>query len=197
MITPPYTVEARPDTGLYNAKLGMWLFLAAELMFYGALLSSYVFLRTAGQAWPAGADVLPLKLAALNGLVLTLVCIAVSRSWAGFYGEVAGRPWAGLGIAVTLGAVSALLITLEHGLLLRGGASPATSTFYGIYFVMTGVQWLHVVCATLYAAYLLGPGRGLYAADPIRFRNRLECAGLFWHFLAFMWLGILVLFYLV
>jgi cytochrome c oxidase subunit 3 len=36
----PYTVEARPDTGLYNDKVGIWLFLASEVMLFGALFST-------------------------------------------------------------------------------------------------------------------------------------------------------------
>ena len=42
----PYTVEERPETGLYNAKFGVWLFLASEVMLFGALFSAYVLLRT-------------------------------------------------------------------------------------------------------------------------------------------------------
>jgi len=41
----PYTSHARPDTGLFNAKLGIWLFLASEVMLFGALFSSYILLR--------------------------------------------------------------------------------------------------------------------------------------------------------
>ena len=41
----PYEVTARPDTGLYNAKLGIWLFLASEVMLFGGLFSAYIFLR--------------------------------------------------------------------------------------------------------------------------------------------------------
>ena len=41
----PYTVTARPDTGLWNAKVGIWLFLASEVMLFGGLFSSYIFLR--------------------------------------------------------------------------------------------------------------------------------------------------------
>src|SRR5437867_11774529 len=41
----PYTVTARPDTGLWNAKVGIWLFLASEVMLFGGLFSAYVFLR--------------------------------------------------------------------------------------------------------------------------------------------------------
>ena len=41
----PYTVEVRPDTGLTNGKLGIWLFLASEVMLFGALFSTYIILR--------------------------------------------------------------------------------------------------------------------------------------------------------
>ena len=41
----PYTVEERPDTGLANGKLGIWLFLASEVMLFGALFSTYIILR--------------------------------------------------------------------------------------------------------------------------------------------------------
>ena len=37
----PYTTEVRPDTGLTNPKLGVWLFLASEVMLFGSLFSSY------------------------------------------------------------------------------------------------------------------------------------------------------------
>ena len=43
----PYAPTARPDTGLYNAKLGIWLFLASEVMLFGGLFSAYVFMRIA------------------------------------------------------------------------------------------------------------------------------------------------------
>jgi cytochrome c oxidase subunit 3 len=45
----PYTVETRPDTGLTNGKLGIWLFLASEVMLFGALFASYVMLRVGNE----------------------------------------------------------------------------------------------------------------------------------------------------
>ena len=50
----PYTVDIRPDTGLNNVKLGIWLFLASEVMLFGGLFSSYVLLRVGAEAgtWP-------------------------------------------------------------------------------------------------------------------------------------------------
>ena len=50
----PYTVEARPDSGLTNGKFGIWLFLASEVMLVGALFSTYIILRTGALEWPHG-----------------------------------------------------------------------------------------------------------------------------------------------
>jgi cytochrome c oxidase subunit 3 len=50
----PYTLTARPDTGLYNGKLGIWLFLASEVMLFGALFTAYLFVRLGAEdgTWP-------------------------------------------------------------------------------------------------------------------------------------------------
>ena len=50
----PYTVEARPDSGLTNGKFGIWLFLASEVMLFGALFSTYIILRVGAAEWPHG-----------------------------------------------------------------------------------------------------------------------------------------------
>jgi cytochrome c oxidase subunit 3 len=78
----PYTTEARPDTGLYNAKVGIWLFLASEVMLFGALFSSYILLRVgAGQgAWPHG--LLNIPIGTFNTAVLITSSVTVVLSWA-------------------------------------------------------------------------------------------------------------------
>jgi cytochrome c oxidase subunit 3 len=50
----PYTLTARPDTGLYNGKLGIWLFLASEVMLFGAIFTAYLFVRLGAEdgTWP-------------------------------------------------------------------------------------------------------------------------------------------------
>ncbi len=69
----PYTVKPRPDTGLANPKLGIWLFLASEVMLFGGLFSSYIFLRVgADYAWPFH------DLKVWPGLTNTFVLIASS-----------------------------------------------------------------------------------------------------------------------
>jgi cytochrome c oxidase subunit 3 len=78
----PYTVEARPDTGLYNAKLGIWLFLASEVMLFGGLFSAYILLRVGAPEgyWPLGWLNVPLGTA--NTLVLITSSITTVLAWA-------------------------------------------------------------------------------------------------------------------
>lgn len=78
----PYTIESRPDTGVYNAKLGIWLFLASEVMLFGGLFSAYILLRVGAEpgAWPHGW--LDVKLGAINTIVLALSAITTLLAWA-------------------------------------------------------------------------------------------------------------------
>ncbi len=78
----PYTVEPRADTGLYNAKVGIWLFLASEVMLFGALFSSYILLRVGAPEgyWPHGW--LNVPVGTLNTLVLITSSITTVMAWA-------------------------------------------------------------------------------------------------------------------
>lgn len=82
----PYTSTIRPDTGLYNGKLGMWLFLASEVMLFGALFSSYVLLRVGAEegTWPHG--LLNIPIGAFNTLVLITSSVTVALSWTALKG---------------------------------------------------------------------------------------------------------------
>src|SRR5690348_5438845 len=77
----PYAVYPRPDTGVYNAKVGIWLFLASEVMLFGALFSAYVLIRvgTPPGEWPHGWQ--NVTLGTLNTLVLALSAITTLMAW--------------------------------------------------------------------------------------------------------------------
>jgi len=77
----PYTIENRPDTGVYNAKLGMWLFLASEVMLFGGLFSSYILLRVGAPpgTWPHGW--LNVPLGTINTGLLSLSAITTLMAW--------------------------------------------------------------------------------------------------------------------
>jgi cytochrome c oxidase subunit 3 len=76
----PYAIHPRPDTGLYNAKVGIWLFLASEVMLFGGLFSAYVLLRVGADQWPHGW--LSVPLGTTNTLILALSAITTLLAWA-------------------------------------------------------------------------------------------------------------------
>lgn len=81
----PHTVSPRTDTGLYNAKIGIWLFLASEVMLFGGLFSTYIFLRMGsasvpGYVWPMHALNVPMGF--INTLVLIGSSVTVILAWA-------------------------------------------------------------------------------------------------------------------
>ncbi len=77
----PYTVKPRPDTGIYNAKVGIWLFLASEVMLFGGLFSAYVLLRVGADEgmWPHGW--LDVRFGTLNTILLALSAITTLLAW--------------------------------------------------------------------------------------------------------------------
>ena len=76
----PYTVEERPDTGLTNGKLGIWLFLASEVMLFGALFSTYIILRMGAPEWPHGE--LNVWLGMANTFILIGSSVTMVMAWA-------------------------------------------------------------------------------------------------------------------
>ena len=78
----PYTAHARPDTGLFNAKVGIWLFLASEVMLFGALFSAYVLLRVGADpgTWPH--SLLNIPIGTFNTFVLITSSVTVVLGWA-------------------------------------------------------------------------------------------------------------------
>ena len=87
----PYVSKNRPDTGLYNAKLGIWLFLASQVMLFGALFSAYILLRVGADSgtWPHG--LLSVPLGTINTLVLIGSSVTVVLSWAALKMNQFGR----------------------------------------------------------------------------------------------------------
>jgi cytochrome c oxidase subunit 3 len=78
----PYTVSTRPDTGLWNAKIGIWLFLASEVMLFGGLFSAYIFLRIDAPPgrWPHG--LLNVPVGTMNTAILIASSVTVVLAWA-------------------------------------------------------------------------------------------------------------------
>lgn len=197
MMQIPYTVETRPDTGLYNSKLGIWLFLASEVMLFGALFSSYVLLRVGAATWPHGADILNVPLATLNTMVLITSSVTMVMSWTSLkMGNFSAYKKYML-LTFLCGVGFMVIKTIEYTAKFSHGLYPKNDTFMAIYFTLTGLHGLHVLGGMVVMAYLLGPGAKMWKTDPGRFTNRVEVTGLYWHFVDLVWIFLFPLLYLL
>ncbi len=193
----PYTVKIRPDTGLNNAKLGIWLFLASEVMLFGALFASYILLRTGASVWPTGRTILSVPMATLNTVVLIASSVTMVMAWASLARNQFPRFKIWMGLTILLGLVFLVVKYFEYSGKFHHGLFPSTNTFLAIYFTLTGLHGLHVIAGMVVNAYLWGPGSGLWKKDPEHFTNRVEQSGLFWHFVDLMWIFLFPILYLL
>src|SRR5687767_8488596 len=149
----PYTVEARPDTGLYNAKLGTWLFLASEVMLFGALFSSYVLLRVGAETWPLGSTILSVPMATLNTIVLISSSVTMVMSWASLKMNDFGKYRLYMGLTILLALTFMVVKYFEYTTKFEHHLYPSTSTFLAIYFTLTGLHGLHVLGGVIVNGY--------------------------------------------
>jgi heme/copper-type cytochrome/quinol oxidase subunit 3 len=191
----PYTVEARPDTGLNNGKLGIWLFLASEVMLFGALFSTYVILRTGAPTWPQGE--LSVPLGAVNTVILISSSVTMVMAWASL--KLNDWPKHRLYLIATFVLAGIFLVNkyFEYEEHLVAGEGPWASTFLAIYYTLTGLHGLHILGGMVVMAYLLGPGAKLWRKSPEQFANRIEFTGLYWHFVDLVWIFLFPLLYLL
>jgi heme/copper-type cytochrome/quinol oxidase subunit 3 len=193
----PYIVEERADTGLNNVKLGIWLFLASEVMLFGALFSSYVLLRLMATEWPFGVDVLDVPLGTLNTAVLIGSSVTMVMAYASLKMDDFGRFRMYLGATIGLSLVFMVVKGFEYSHEFDIGNFPWTSTYLAIYYTMTGLHALHIIGGVIVNSYLLGPGSKMWETNKAQFTNRIEAAGLYWHFVDLVWIFLFPVLYLL
>ena len=195
----PYTIETREDTGLTNPKLGVWLFLASEVMLFASLFSSYVLLRVGAESWPDQASIVNIPLATLNTAVLITSSVTMVMSWVSLKLNDFAKYKLYMGLTF-LGGVGFLIIkSFEYAEKFQHVPPylPSTNNFLGLYFLMTGLHAIHVIGGMVVNGYLWGPGAKMWASEPEKFTNRVEVAGLYWHFVDLVWIFLFPVLYLL
>jgi cytochrome c oxidase subunit III len=263
-----YISEPHPATGVTNAKLGIWLFLASEVMLFGALFSAYILLRVGAPSWPHGSNELNVPLATLNTVILISSSVTMVLAWSACHLGNFSKFRFHLGLTILL-SLSFLVVKgfeyapkfshyevflndgtsvrghiqeetedyvsflpdakqpghadekhaehteqaehadekhAEHGEEMRiersdikrlSSFGPWHSNFFGLYFVLTGLHGLHIIGGVLVNLYLLFPGSVMFRTDRTRFTGRIECAGLYWHFVDLVWIFLFPTLYLL
>lgn len=196
----PYTVEERPETGLNNSKLGIWVFLASEVMLFGGLFSAYVFLRMAA---PAGefaywGSKLSIPMATVNTMVLISSSVTVIMSWASLKMKDFEKYKMYMGLTLLCALIFLFIKYFEYTGKFHHGIYPSSSTFMAIYFTLTGLHGLHIIGGMIVMGYFWLPaGNKMWHSEPEHFTNRIEVAGLYWHFVDLVWIFLFPILYLL
>ena len=191
-----YISKPHPVTGVTNAKLGTWLFLASEVMLFGALFSAYILLRAGASSWPHGSAVLSVPLATFNTMILITSSVTMVMAWASLH-ESFAKYRLYMSLTILLGMTFLVVKGFEYGMKFEHHHFPSSSTFYAIYFTLTGLHGLHVLVGILVNLYFLFLGTKLWKAEPVQFAGRVECAGLYWHFVDLVWIFLFPVLYLL
>jgi heme/copper-type cytochrome/quinol oxidase subunit 3 len=177
----------RPDTGVTNAGMGIWLFLASEVMLFGALFSAYALLRVSAPTWPSGWATLDHSAAFMNTGALLLGTLA----W--WLARTSKHPSRFMLVSSIWAAFFLLRKALEFWFEISRGFLPSSSTFFAMYFTLTGVHALHVLGGLIANLWVrLGMSR---VSETVT-AGRIRAVGLYWTFVDIVWLIILVLLYL-
>jgi heme/copper-type cytochrome/quinol oxidase subunit 3 len=193
----PYTTETRPDTGVTTPKLGIWLFLASEVMLFASLFSAYALLRSGADAWPDQSAILSVTLGAINTGVLLASSMAIGLAWNAIRAQQVGRYRAWMGACILLGGMFLGVKAFEWADKLQAGLVPSMHNFLGLYFTMTGLHAAHLAVGLAINLYLWGPGLVLWRRDAARFSQRVEIARLYWNFVDVVWIVLFAVFYLL
>ena len=188
------SAEAAESTPFPSAKLGIWWFLASEIMVFGGLIVSYLLFRLAGTGWSEEIHHNSTLLGAINTLVLltsSFTMVEVHRA----HGTGDERKFRlNLALTILLGLVFLAIKGVEYTAHIREGLLPAKSMFWSFYYGMTGLHGLHVLGGIVANASLYA-----VAARPggvARYGHRAEMNGLYWHFVDVVWIFLFPLLYL-
>jgi cytochrome c oxidase subunit 3 len=186
---PPAHQSSRVDARV----LGMFLFIASEVMLFGAFFTAYFFVRVVGgSAWPPEQFHLPVYVAGVNTAILVTSSFTIHWSLQSIKRDNRAGLQAGLVLTVALGFVFLLTQAREYS---RVGFNPADGAFGTIFFGLTGLHGAHVfVGLTLLTFATIRAFRGHFSAAH---HHGVEIPGIYWHFVDVMWIVVYTTIYIL
>ena len=213
---PPFPAERGVDA--HNLKLGMWVFLASEVMFFTALIGSYVILRFGAPGeWAKPGVVLNIPVTAFNTFLLICSSVSMVKAFAAIAdgNQKMLKVW--LLLTIIGGAMFVGVQVYEYQHLIHRGMLPsgvregsdlaelvangtlpeATMGLYGsTFYIMTGFHGFHVTCGVVAMTYLFFR-RALPGKYSQQDHRGIETVGLYWHFVDLVWIILFTIVYLI
>jgi heme/copper-type cytochrome/quinol oxidase subunit 3 len=182
-------------TGTTNTKLAMWVFLSSECLFFGAFIATYLLYRGRSVEGPTPKDVYNIPFTSVTSFILLMssltMVLALAAIMRGDYRRL--RVW--LLATALFGATFIGGQVFEFTEFVRQGVTLDRNLFGSTFFVLTGLHGAHVTAGIIWLLSLWGlatQGR-LTSRDS----ERVEIAGLYWHFVDVVWIVIFTVVYLI
>lgn len=189
--------EEHESTGIDTRKLGMWVFLSSEFLFFGALISNYLLYGGRDFAGVEPREIYDIPFTSFSSFVLLMssLTMVLAHDSLARDDQGASRTWlfatAALGSVFLGGQVFEFFeFVSEYGMTMT--TNPASSSFY----LLTGFHGVHVAIGVLMLFSLFGislRNKGLSERQGLN----LELVGLYWHFVDIIWIVIFTLVYLL
>jgi cytochrome c oxidase subunit 3 len=191
------TTTVHPETirtGLDNRKLGMWIFLASEIMLFSALIGAFLTIKAGSP--PDANRVLNIPITAVNTFVLIISSTTVVLGLQSIQDGNKRRLLYFLMATLALGATFLSVQVIEYrNLILDHGFTPSSSPFAGAFYTVTGLHGFHVFCGLIACGWLIAQAaKGRFTAEE---HGRVEVFGLYWHFVDVVWIILFTIIYLM
>lgn len=188
--------EHHKPGGISSSLLGMVLFIASEVMFFGGLFGAYFTIRSAATEWPPPDTP---HLSAPYAAILTTILVASSVTmqlgvWSIRKNEQR-RLILWLAVSLILGAIFLCLQAFEYANLIGEGLTLSSGVYGSTFYTLTGFHGAHVAGGAAFILIVLLRARsGQFTA---RYHDTVEMASYYWHFVDVVWLGLFSTIYLL
>jgi cytochrome c oxidase subunit 3/cytochrome o ubiquinol oxidase subunit 3 len=173
----------------------MWLFLASECLFFGSLIGAYLLYRNASVTGPYPEDLFDIPFTSVSAFVLLMSSVTMVLALAAIQRGDQYRLRVWLFTTAILGALFVSGQAYEFTVFHEEGLDLSTNLFGTTFFVLTGFHGAHVTVGILIllSLWVMAMRGRLTQAESLN----VELAGLYWHFVDIVWIGIFTLVYLI
>ncbi|MBM3675751.1 MAG: cytochrome oxidase subunit III [Actinobacteria bacterium] len=187
--------HAATNTGTTNTKLGMWVFLSSECLFFGGFISAYLLYRDRNVSGPKPREVYDIPFTSVTSFILLMSSLTMVLALAAIQRGDHRRFRIWILATALFGSVFIGGQIYEFTEFYREGLALSTNVFGSSFFVLTGLHGAHVTAGIVWLLTLWGMSmqNRLHVQDS----ERVEIGGLYWHFVDVVWIVIFTVVYLI
>jgi cytochrome c oxidase subunit 3/cytochrome o ubiquinol oxidase subunit 3 len=186
------------NLGVTNAKLGFWMFLASEALFFGAFISTYFLYRGRDELFlggPTPKELYDIPFTSCTSFILLMSSLTMVLALAAIQRGDHRRFRIWILATALFGATFIGGQVFEFTEFYREGLSLSGNLFGSTFFTLTGLHGAHVTVGIIWLLSLYS--RSMQGKLNAEHSEAVEIAGLYWHFVDIVWIFIFTAIYLV